>query len=156
MKINQFQDETLADEYLDIYYRDYTDKIESIIESVTRIVDEKIRVKMAESYGYIAISKVYYVESVDRKYVANLKDESLQLQTDVTLKELADRYLEMGFVRVSKSTLLNINKVDKVMMDLNMRMLAHLKNGEVIQINRSYKKQFNQVLTAYTERKESK
>ncbi|SES07197.1 LytTr DNA-binding domain-containing protein [Isobaculum melis] len=61
----------------------------------------------------------------------------------------------MGFVRVSKSLLLNINKVDKVAMDLNMRMLAYLKNGEIIQINRSYKKQFNQVLTAYTERKES-
>ncbi|MGY3779654.1 hypothetical protein [Isobaculum melis] len=65
MKINQFQDEMLTDERLDIYYRKYTDKIEAIVESVKRIVDEKIRVKMVEGYGYIPISKVYYVESVD-------------------------------------------------------------------------------------------
>lgn len=113
------------------------------------MVDEKVRVRLTDTYGYILLSSIYYIESVDRKYMANLAKESHQLQTDVTLKELAERFQKMGFVRVSKSLIVNVAKVEKVAMDLNMRMLAYLTNGEVVQINRSYKKGFNHALVAF-------
>lgn len=153
MKVNQYEDKTLREDYVAIHYQQETEKITAIVEYLRHLADEKIRVRMADNYGYIPLSKVLYVESVDRKYMANLNDESWPLETAVTLKELSKRYEKIGFVRVSKSLLLNSYQVENVVMDLNMRMLAHLKNGEIIQINRSYKKQFNQALVMCAEGK---
>jgi len=51
-----------------------------------------------------------------------------------------------GFVRVSKSNLVNIYKIKQLKPDINMKVYLSFDNGERICINRSYKKSFNDYL----------
>ena len=51
-----------------------------------------------------------------------------------------------GFVRVSKSNLVNIYKISQLKPDINMKVYASFDNGERICINRSYKKSFTEYL----------
>lgn len=59
---------------------------------------------------------------------------------DARLQDLEDAYFESGFVRVNKSTVLNVFRIHTIKPELNMRVIAVLDNGERIQINRSYKR----------------
>ena len=45
-------------------------------------------------------------------------------------------------MRIGKSTAVNLYKVNKVKADLNMRLHLVMKNGEMLILNRSYKKSF--------------
>lgn len=65
------------------------------------------------------------------------------MQIDTRLQDLEHAYFELGFVRVNKSTVLNVYKIDSLKPELNMRVIASLDNGEKIQVNRSYKAKFN-------------
>ena len=63
-----------------------------------------------------------------------------------TLSACEEMLWNYGFVRVSKSNLINIYKIRQLKPDLNMKVYASFDNGERICINRSYKKSFNEYL----------
>ena len=63
-----------------------------------------------------------------------------------TLSTCEEMLWNYGFVRVSKSNLINIYKIKQLKPDLNMKVYAVFENGERICINRSYKKKFNDYL----------
>lgn len=73
-----------------------------------------------------------------------MKDNVLEI--DHTLAELEDMLSDYGFVRVSKSYIVNIYKIIKLKPEVNMKICATFENGEKIYINRSYKKSFNDYL----------
>ena len=88
---------------------------------------------------------MFYFESVDKKTIAYLEDQVLRI--DLRLQELEDAFFENGFVRISKTTVLNVYRISSIKPTVNMRVIAVLENGEKIQINRSYKAKFNQFLS---------
>ncbi len=47
-----------------------------------------------------------------------------------------------GFVRISKSMVVNIFKVKQIQADFNMRMNLVLLNGETVVMSRSYRNDF--------------
>lgn len=71
---------------------------------------------------------------------------------EARLSELEDVYSEYGFIRVNKSMVLNIYKINSLKPELNMKVIALLDNGEKVQINRSYKAKFNLFLKTMNER----
>ncbi len=82
--------------------------------------------------------------NTSKKTFACLDHEVLRLE--IRLQDLENAYFELGFIRVNKSTVLNVYKIDSLKPELNMRVMALLDNGEKIQINRSYKARFNTFL----------
>lgn len=84
----------------------------------------------------IAVSDVFYIESVDNRNFIYTKDKVYE--TRQKLYELEDMLIEKHFLRVSKSTLLNLMKVSSIKPALNSRFTAVLFSGEQIVITRKY------------------
>lgn len=81
-------------------------------------------------------SNVYYIEAVDNKIFLYSKDKVYESRQKLyELEEL----LSLGdFLRVSKSIIVNLNKIASLTPALNGRFEAKLGNGEAIIISRQY------------------
>ena len=88
--------------------------------------------------------EIYYLDHIDRKLFAYTKNGVYRVME--TLASCEEMLWNYGFVRVSKSNLINIYKIRQLKPDLNMKVFASFDNGERICINRSYKKSFNEYL----------
>lgn len=86
----------------------------------------------------IAVSDIYYFESVDGKTFLYTKDQVYE--TSYRIYELESMLRPKNFLRVSKSVLLNLMKIRSIQSALNGRFTAVLLSGEEVIISRSYVK----------------
>ena len=84
----------------------------------------------------ISLSDIYYFESVDNRTFVYTRDEVYQC--DLKLYELEEQLTKTNFVRISKSSILNIMVLESVRALLHGKMEAELSNGEMVVINRHY------------------
>ena len=84
----------------------------------------------------ISITDIFYIESVDNK--AFIYTKSKVYETRQKLYELEEMLSKKHFLRVSKSTLLNLMKVSAIKPALNSRFTAVLQSGEQVVITRKY------------------
>lgn len=147
MKINSYHQKELIEDHVDVYYRKKTEEIIDILsylnkEQTTILASWEGRQKI------LSLSDIYYFESVDKKVF--IYDEGNVYNTDFTLQFIEEMGRKFGFIRVNKSTIINIYKIAHMKTDTQMRIIATLKNEERIQINRSYRKPFNDFLQSYS------
>jgi DNA-binding LytR/AlgR family response regulator len=90
------------------------------------------------------LKDIYYLEIVDRRCFAYLNKDVFQI--DYSLKLFLEKYWSSGFVQIGKSLVVNLNRIDKISPDFNMRMHLILENGEQLVLNRAYKKNFMESL----------
>lgn len=149
MKLNLYEDKKNTDERVDIYYSNMRPVIKQLIDTVNserpslrgRPADED------EDDGEEILldpKEIYYLDHIDRKLFAYTRNGVFRLMN--TLASCEEMLWNYGFVRVSKSNLINIFKIKQLKPDLNMKVYASFDNGERICINRSYKKSFNDYL----------
>ncbi len=94
---------------------------------------------MKDSRQYeIAVSDIYYFESVDGKTFLYTKEQVYE--TAYRIYELESMLRSKNFLRVSKSMLLNLMKIRSIQSALNGRFAAVLMSGEEVIISRSYVK----------------
>ena len=86
----------------------------------------------------IAVSDIYYFESVDGKTFLYTKDQVYE--TSYRIYELESMLRPKNFLRISKSMLLNLMKIRSIQSALNGRFAAVLLSGEEVIISRSYVK----------------
>lgn len=122
-------------ELLEIQCHSVSEEVREIVAFVksrqgqlTGIADEK-------QYE-ISISDIFYIESVDNK--AFIYTKSKVYETRQKLYELEEMLSKKHFLRVSKSTLLNLMKVSAIKPALNSRFTAVLQSGEQVVITRKY------------------
>jgi DNA-binding LytR/AlgR family response regulator len=84
----------------------------------------------------VPVTDVCYVEAVDNKVF--LYTQKQVYETRQKLYELEEMLKEKHFLRVSKSTLLNLMKVSAIKPALNSRFTAVLQSGEQVVITRKY------------------
>lgn len=138
MKINYWKEPSLEEDRVDVHYRQDSEAINVIRNfflSFQSILGKKDGCILKLHPG-----SIYYLEVVDRKLFACLEKEVCQL--DYSLKSFLDCFGTGGFVQTGKSTAVNIYKVAGVKADLNMRLRLIMNNGEILILNRSYKKTF--------------
>lgn len=126
-----------------IAYNEMTATVKRVADFV-RSVDQTIPCKKDEEDYYVSVSDIYYVESVDKK--AFVYCETDVFQSNFRLYELETMLSNAGFVRVSKSTILNIEKLKGVKTLVNSRLEAMLSNGESICVTRKYLKDIREAL----------
>ena len=80
--------------------------------------------------------EVYYFESVDNKVYACCEKKVFEIKQK--LYELEEIYKQTNFVRISKSMIVNISKVSKIVPMFNGRLESVLCNGEKVIITRQY------------------
>lgn len=148
MKINEYMDAAIREDRIDYFYRKKTNEVREVL-GLLKKYNHKLIGKTASSEVIFSLNEVYYFESVDKKTFVCLENEVLKIEA--TLSELEDAYYEYGFIRVNKSIVLNIYKINSLKPELNMKVIALLDNGEKVQINRSYKSKFNLFLKTMNE-----
>lgn len=126
-----------------IEYRELTDGVKRV-SAFVRSVDQSISCKREGKEFSIPLSDVFYIESVDKKTF--VYGETEVYQTGLRLAELEKMLSHAGFVRVSKSVILNIEKLRGVKNLANSRLEAFLSNNERICVSRKYLKEIRAVL----------
>lgn len=107
-------------------------------------VDSKVRCVDENREVLVGTSDIYYIESVDKKsFVYLVKDV---YRCEMRLFQIEDMLIGLGFVKISKSVVLNINMLQSVRPLFNSRMEAVLINGEKLNISRKYLPDIRRVL----------
>ncbi len=97
-----------------------------------------VGIKDNETYC-IEPDEILYFESVDRKtfcYTARA-----EFETDLKLYEL-EGFSKADFMRVSKSTVINLNRIKSIRPDFGGKILATMENGEKVYVSRQYANDF--------------
>lgn len=122
-------------EYIEIHCYRISEKVREIIAFVKSRQGQLTGTADDRQYE-IAVSDVFYIESVDNKTFIYTKNKVYE--TRQKLYELEEILKEKRFLRVSKSTLLNLMKVSAIKPALNSRFTAELFSGEQVVITRKY------------------
>ncbi|MGF6376560.1 DNA-binding LytR/AlgR family response regulator [Clostridiales Family XIII bacterium PM5-7] len=111
------------------------DTLLQLINSL-RIKEEIIVGYKGEEIHRISLSEVYYFEAVEKKTFLYLEQEVYEIKE--RLYQIEEKYSDTDFVRISKSVIVNVNKIVSVSPELSGRLSAKLENGEKQQISRFY------------------
>lgn len=79
---------------------------------------------------------IYYIESVDDKVFSYCEADIWELK--MKLYELEERLSARGFIRISKSMILNLSRAKRFNPHTGGRFEAVLSNGEKVLISRQY------------------
>lgn len=126
-----------------IAYREMSASVKRVSDFV-RSVDQTILCRKDNEEYAIPMTDIYYVESVDKK--AFVYCEKDVFQSNLKLYELESMLVHVGFVRVSKSIVLNIEILKGVKTLANSRLEAILSNGEKVYVTRKYLKDIREAL----------
>lgn len=152
MKFIKTHEEKLEENYVELHYGmldEESKHVEKMFANHMMVVGKKGKISQL-----ISPADIYYLEVVDRHLYAYLEQEVWQL--DGGLQEVVDRCREYGLVRIGKSMAVNIGKVEKIASDINARIQLGLSNGEIVIMNRAYKKGFFVELKNWYEKIEGK
>lgn len=107
--------------------------------------EEKLDAIGNDKHYLISPLEVLYFESVDNRTF--LYTETQVLEIKKRLYELEEILSDKDFVRISKSQLVNINKIKLLKPELNRSITAEMINGEILFISRRYAKQIKTLLS---------
>ncbi len=122
-------------EMVEIRCREVSDEVKEIVAFVKSRQGQLTGSIDGRQYE-IAIGDVLYVESVDNRTFLYTAKQSYE--TKQRVYELEEALKMKRFIRISKSTLVNLMKVKSIRPALNGRFSAALSNGEEIIISRKY------------------
>lgn len=123
-------------------------KVDSNVKEIVNFIKSRqgsIDVKNGEMKYNIPIVDIFYVESVDDRTFIYLSGDCYE--TSHKLYELEEILNERRFIRISKSVIVNLLKIECVKPALNGRYLCHLTNGEDVIISRKYVHEFKEKLS---------
>lgn len=106
------------------------------LETLVKSVDKTIKCNSENAELWLNASDIYYIESVDKRTFIYSKD-SVYL-SEFRLYQIESELIDAGFVKVSKSCIMNINVLKSIRSLMNSRMEATLSNGERINVTRKY------------------
>ena len=100
------------------------------------LFDQKLQAKKDNELHFINPFDVLYFESVDNRTFLYTVDDVLEVKQ--RLYELEVILSDKDFIRISKSQIVNINKIKSLKPELNRTILATMCNGEQLYISRKY------------------
>lgn len=107
----------------------------NLIRCLQFLTSEVVGYKDGEAYK-LSLQEVYYIDCVDEKTFLYL--ERAVFETQQKLYEWEERLADTSFVRISKSTILNTDKLKSVRPMLGGKMEATMINGEKQIVSRHY------------------
>ena len=84
----------------------------------------------------IGISDIYYIENVERKLFLYTKDEVFRL--DGTMPDIESGIIDTGIVRISRTCIMNTDKLREIKQIRNSHLEAVLDNDEKLIVSRKY------------------
>lgn len=138
MLLKLIEDPQIEETMVTIVCKEKDADIEKLIAYVGRMdTAENTFSASAEGKFYrLGADDVLYIEAVDRRTFCYTQDCVYEL--DLRLYEIEEKYHAMDFMRISKSCIVNLNKIHSLKPDFGGRILAVMENGERLYISRQY------------------
>ncbi|MBR1731685.1 MAG: LytTR family transcriptional regulator DNA-binding domain-containing protein [Ruminococcus sp.] len=130
-------------ELIEVFCHTISDEVREIVAFI-KSRQGQLTAAADERQYEIAVSDIFYIEAVDNKVFIYTKNKVYEIKRK--LYELDEMLREKHFLRVSKSTLLNLMKVSAINPALNSRFTAVLFSGEQVVISRKYVPALKQAL----------
>ena len=135
MKISINIDPALNDTEIVVNCSALSSETESIIAAL-RMMDSQVTVIKDNESFILDISKIAYIESVDRKTFVYTDSECYE--TKMKLYEMEERLCGSGFLRISKSCLVRLRYIRSIKAELDRRLRLTLENGEQMIVSRQF------------------
>ena len=100
------------------------------------LFNKKLQAKKENELYFINSFDVLYFDSVDNHTFLYTEDDVLEVKQ--RLYELEVILSDKDFIRISKSQIVNINKIKTLKPELNRTILVTMCNGEQLYISRKY------------------
>lgn len=144
MKVNLFVSRDIKEPHADIHTNELTDNITkamSILESDES--NDMLAVKKGSDIALLELSEIYMFR-VEEKQV-KVYTESSEYLIKKPLYQVEET-LSSEFVRISKTTIVNLKKIERVAPSLKGMMFIQLRNGLKDNISRKYLPDFKNAL----------
>lgn len=115
------------------------------LKSHIELFDSKLQAKKEQEVFFVTPADVLYFESVDNRTYLYTEDEVMEIKK--RLYELEFLLSDKDFIRISKSQIVNINKIKSLKPELNRTILATMCNGEQLSISRKYVQSIRKMLS---------
>ncbi len=135
MKVEIIVDDQAADLHIAVTCKQLTPEIEKLLATL-RMMNRQLTAKKDKETFLLDIADVIYIESIDRKCFVYTAAEVYE--SDFRLYELERQLEEFGFLRVSRSFLIHLQKVRALTADINRKIRITMSNGEQIIASRQY------------------
>ena len=152
MKLIKTKEDNIDENYLELHYGQMDEETNAVLDRL-RDTLRYIEGVFEDKRVTIAVTDIFYIETVDRKTFAYTRDMCVEIKE--ALRDIIEEFVSVGFVRISKSSVVNLYKIKKLQGDLNMRVIIYLKNDEKLIMNRSYRAEFYDRLNKLQGRKKA-
>ena len=135
MKIEININEDIEDIEIVFSCRKLTPAVERMLATLM-VMGKKLTVLKEDETYFLDVTKVIYLESVDRKTFVYTEDAVYESR--LKLYELEQQLDEYGFFRANKSCLIQLKYVRSLKADINRKIKVTLEDGEQVMVSRQY------------------
>ncbi len=118
-----------------VEYPEWNNSVQSLIGKIEKM-DLSFVGRSDDRSVSIGISDIYYIENVERKLFLYTKDEVFRL--DGTMPDIEHRIFDTGLVRISRTCIMNTDKLREIKQIRNSHLEAVLDNDEKLIVSRKY------------------
>lgn len=140
----------LEENYLELHYGEIDSETKEMIARLDTTLSN-VEGTFEDRHVSVPVTEVLYFETVDRRTFAYT--DKMCIEMHLSLNNVLEMYSDAGLIRISRSAVVNVYRIDHLQGDMNMRTVIFLKNGEKLIMNRGYKKEFLSVLEKIKEKK---
>ena len=144
MKVNLFVSRDIEEPHADIHTNELTDNVTkaiSILESDES--NDMIAVKNGSDIAFLEFDEIFMFRVEDKQVKVFTQDMEYLIKKP--LYQIEEK-LGGDFVRISKTTIINLRKIERVAPSLRGMMFVELKNGLKDNISRKYLPDFKNAL----------
>lgn len=135
VKITIHSGQAISETEVTIVCSQLTPEIEKIISMLHMLDMQLTGIKNGEIF-MIDISKVLYIDTVDKKTFIYTKDS--MYETNLRLYELEEQLIQANFFRANKSCIINFKQIVSLKADIDRRIRVTMSNNEQLIISRQY------------------
>ncbi len=118
-----------------IEYPEWSESVESLYKKIGRM-DLSFTGKCDDRTVNIGISDIYYIENVERKLFLYTRDEVYRF--DGTMADIENNMYDTGLVRISRTCIMNTDRLKEIRQIKNSHLEAVLDNDEKLIVSRKY------------------
>lgn len=135
MKISVNIDPDCTDTEIIINCSSITDETENIIAAL-QLADNQLTVTNNGETHLLSISKIMYIESVDRKTFVYTEDDCYE--SKLKLYEIDEKLCSNNFLRISKSCIVQLKYICSLKSEFDRKIRITLENNEQLIASRQY------------------